>query len=387
MLYIVYDQYDENGKRKVKWKSTGIKTDGDLEKAEEIRKEIQRRLDSKDGIVDPDILFHEFIIFWLEQTKDDIDIVTYKGYRSLVNTQIVPYFKKHRVKLVDVTFRTLQDYINEKKERGNLITGKGLSPKTLHMHMNIFKLAFKKARKYKIVTESPCEFVKLPKIKKRKISFYDSDMVNEFFEAVKDERLFPFFFVTLSYGLRRSEALGLKWSSVDFKNNTVTIENTVVTYDGEIFEKDSTKTESSNRTYPLTENIKMLFLSIKEQENRERRICGRDYIENDYIFKWPNGKFYDPDFISKKFNKLLRQNNLPHIRFHDLRHSCASLLLSDGFELFDVKEWLGHSSIQITADLYGHLDIKRKNQVDCSIQNSVNGNHFILNDINGLEAS
>ncbi len=141
-------------------------------------------------------------------------------------------------------------------------------------------------------------------------------LYNKFFEAVKDERLFPFFLVTLSYGLRRSEALGLKWSSVDFKNNTVTIENTVVTYDGEIFEKYSTKTESSNRTYPLTENIKMLFLSIKEQENSERRICGRDYIENDYIFKWPNGKFYDPDFISKKFNKLLRQNNLPHIRFH-----------------------------------------------------------------------
>ncbi|MBQ9849982.1 MAG: tyrosine-type recombinase/integrase, partial [Clostridia bacterium] len=96
-----------------------------------------------------------------------------------------------------------------------------------------------------------------------------------------------------------------------------------------------------------------------------------DYIENDYIFKWPNGKTYDPDYISKRFKKLLKKNDLKRIRFHDLRHSCAALLLSEGRELYDVSEWLGHSDVNITAKFYGHLDMKRKKDLGNTIGNSI----------------
>ena len=103
----------------------------------------------------------------------------------------------------------------------------------------------------------------------------------------------------------------------------------------------------------------------------ERAACGKDYIENDYIFKWPNGKTYDPDYISKRFKKLLKKNDLKRIRFHDLRHSCAALLLSEGRELYDVSEWLGHSDVNITAKFYGHLDMKRKKDLGNTIGNSI----------------
>ena len=109
----------------------------------------------------------------------------------------------------------------------------------------------------------------------------------------------------------------------------------------------------------------------------ERAICKGDYIENDYIFKWPDGHLYDPDWVSKKFKDYLIENNLPVIRLHDLRHSCASLLLANDFQMYDVKEWLGHSGIQITIDIYGHLDTKRKNKAQESIQNSVNVRSFL----------
>ena len=94
-----------------------------------------------------------------------------------------------------------------------------------------------------------------------------------------------------------------------------------------------------------------------------RNLCGKEYMENDYIFKWANGKRFSPDYVSSHFSLLLRKHNLPHIRFHELRHSCASLLLNSGYTLKDVQEYMGHADIQMTANIYGHLDHKRKMQL------------------------
>lgn len=93
--------------------------------------------------------------------------------------------------------------------------------------------------------------------------------------------------------------------------------------------------------------------------------------ENDFIFKWPNGKPFSPDYISSHFSLLLKNNHLPHIRFHELRHSCASLLLNSGFTLKDVQEYMGHSDIQMIANIYGHLDTQRKNLLTEKITASI----------------
>lgn len=96
------------------------------------------------------------------------------------------------------------------------------------------------------------------------------------------------------------------------------------------------------------------------------------YIKNDYVFKWANGKPYDPDYITSKFNKTLIKYNLKIIRFHDLRHSCASLLNSMGFTLKDIQEWLGHADIQTTANTYSHLDINRKTSIANALTKQLN---------------
>ena len=144
------------------------------------------------------------------------------------------------------------------------------------------------------------------------------------------------------------------------------IKHTVTRF-SEVIEKDSTKTNSSYRTYPLPPEIEEIFRKQKSRERRGIILYGDEYHHNDYIFKWDYGKPYAPDFITRKFNRMLVNNELPVIRFHDLRHSCASLLLSKGFTLKDIQEWLGHSDIEVTANIYTHLDQERKKNIMSSI--------------------
>ena len=162
--------------------------------------------------------------------------------------------------------------------------------------------------------------------------------------------------------MRRSELLGLKWDSINYQLNRLTIKHTVSKV-SKIVEKDKTKNASSYRSFPLVPEAIKIFEAAWEDQQRYRKQFGKEYVENDYVFRWPDGRSISPDYVTKHFQKLLAQNDLPHIRFHELRHSCASLLLNEGFTLKDVQEWMGHSDIKMTANIYGHLDIARKKTI------------------------
>ena len=135
----------------------------------------------------------------------------------------------------------------------------------------------------------------------------------------------------------------------------------------EVVAKDKTKNASSRRSFPLSPEAEAIFRRAKELEQQNRVAFGQEYRESPYVFKWPNGKPYSPDYISHRFNDLLKKHELPHIRFHELRHSCASMLLDMGFTLKDVQEWLGHSDIKMTANIYAHLDTARKSSIADSL--------------------
>ena len=182
------------------------------------------------------------------------------------------------------------------------------------------------------------------------------------FEKMRNERLSLFIRITAYYGLRRSEALGLQWNSIDFEKNLVHIRHTVVKVD-KVVEKDKTKTASSYRSFPLIPEIREELLKEKARQSENRKLFKKEYFDSQYIFVWDNGKPFSPDYVSHAFKKILKKYDMPDIRFHDLRHSCASILLSKGFTLKDVQEWLGHADIEITANVYGHLDMSRKNAI------------------------
>ena len=110
---------------------------------------------------------------------------------------------------------------------------------------------------------------------------------------------------------------------------------------------------------------------MKNREKKNKLLFGNEYIKNDYVFKWDNGKPYNPDYITSKFSKTIKKYNLKKIRFHDLRHSCASLLNAQGYTLKDIQEWLGHADIQTTANTYAHLDIERKKNITNCLSNII----------------
>lgn len=369
--YAVINTYDINGKRKPKWISTGYDVKGNKKKAEQFLRDKLKEYELMSDLIPTDILFSDYISYWLKSIENSVDIITHQGYKSVAVAHIIPYFAEKKTKLVNINRDIIQEYIDIKSKNGRLDGKGGLSPKTIKTHKTIIQLALKEAVKSGMLHNNPCEFVRLPKMVRREPNFYNIEQLSAMFNALKDEPLYPLIYFTVFFGLRRSEVLGLKWDSVDFNRKTITIKRTVVRF-STVVEKDTTKTASSYRTYSFTDDIEQMLKALKEKENINRSLFGKEYIENDYIFKWENGKPYAPDFITMKFAKLLKQHDLPHIRFHDLRHSCASLLVANGFQLKDIQEWLGHSDIQTTANIYAHLDDERKKKIANSMSASFN---------------
>ena len=363
--YIVLNFYDATGKRKQKWISTGLPTKGNKKLAEKMLREHLLEYENQELLEKPqdkpqiDILFSDAVRQWLVASAIRVDEVTLQGYETLAKSHILPYFDQLQIKLVDVTRQVLQKYLDEKYRNGRKDGKGGLSPASIRRHKNILHQTLKEAVLDELIPANPCTHVRLPKAEWHEPNFYSADQLNTFLTAIKDEPTFALIKVSAIYGLRRSEVLGLKWDSIDFEANTLTIKHTVSKVTKTV-EKDKTKNASSRRSFPLLPEIKTLLTKIKKQEEENRELFGKAYVENDYIFKKENGQLYRVEYISYKFSWLLKHYGFPHIRFHDLRHSCASMILAMDFNLKDVQEWLGHAGIQVTADIYAHLDVTRK---------------------------
>lgn len=357
-FYVVLN-ITENGRRKQKWISTGLCVKGNKRKAEQMLRDKLREYELMPETVKSDVLFADYIRLWLKSVQRRVDEVTFQGYEILANSHVLPYFDHSGVKLQAVTTEVLQAYIDEKATNGRKNGQGGLSPRSVRMHKNILHQTLNLAVKNKLLPSNLCQFVELPKQERSGANFYSAEQLQKLFDAVRGEPLYPVVKIAALYGLRRSEVLGLKWDSIDFENERLTIKHTVSKVTKTV-EKDKTKTAASYRSFPLTPEAVGIFRAALAAEDENRRLFKKGYQKNDYVFKWADGHPFSPDYVTKEFSKLLKKSGLPHIRFHELRHSCASLLLNNGFTLKDVQEWMGHSDIKMTANIYGHIDTARK---------------------------
>lgn len=371
MFYMVLNTY-ENGKRKQKWLSTGLPVKGNKRKAEQMLRDTLHKQELAQGIIATDVTLADYVRHWLTIAQRKVDPVTFQGYEALARVHILPYFDANGVKLQDVTLPILQAYFDEKARSGRKDGKGGLSARSLILHKNIIYQSLNEAVKNGLLPSNPCQFLILPRTERYEASYYTAEQLQTLFDAIQDAPIAPLVRIAALYGLRRSELLGLQWDSLDFENGTLTIKHTVSKVTKAVA-KDKTKNASSYRSFPLMAEARAIFQAAKAEEEENRHLFGREYQENSYIFKWPDGRPFSPDYVSKSFAALLKKHGLPHIRFHELRHSCASLLINQGFNLKDVQEWMGHSDIKMTANIYGHLDVQRKQSMAEQLAASLGG--------------
>ena len=198
------------------------------------------------------------------------------------------------------------------------------------------------------------------------VQVYKAEELEQLFTAIQGDPAEFGVIMAAFYGLRRSEIVGLKWDAIDFENKTISIQHTVVStkVNGVVTDiaRDRTKTKSSCRTLPLIPACEQMLKKMQKEQALNRKVCGKDYCTDylDYIYVDPMGKRIRPDFLSQHFPDFLVAHQMKRIRFHDLRHSCASLLYANGVSLKEIQEWLGHSDISTTSNIYTHLDFSSK---------------------------
>lgn len=359
LYYMVLSYKSKEGKRKQPWFPTGLTVKGNKKRAEKMLMELRSTFQiPQESDKDDNILFAEYLEEWLEIAKSRVKIATYSAYCIMVKNCIAPYFREKKIKLKDLEARHIQDFYTQELRR--------VKPNTvIHYHANIHS-ALKYAVRTDRILVNPADKIDRPKKNDFSPGFYDSDEMEKLFATAKGHKLELPIMLGSFYGLRREEVVGLKWNAIDFEQETLTIRHTVtsITLDGKVvtIEQDSAKTKSSMRTLPLVESFKVFLLQVKEAQGVNKKICGNayNYDYDGYVCVDELGNRIKPGYITTGFPKLLEKYGLRRIRFHDLRHSCASLLISNGAPMKQIQEWLGHSDFSTTANIYAHLDYSSK---------------------------
>ena len=247
-----------------------------------------------------------------------------------------------------------------------------------HAHV-IIRRALEIAYRTDLIPVNPAAKVEKPKSPKYEAKYYDLKQLRTLFEYLKGDKYELMYKMTAFYGLRRSELCGMKWNSIDFDKNTITLNSSVVQTCVNnklvLIKKDIMKNASSKRTMPLIPEIKEALLKLKEQQDKNKAYFKNGYNQQylDYVWVDDIGKLVNPNTVTCHFKSFLAQHGLPKIRFHELRHSCASLLIACGISMKEIQEWLGHSAISTTADIYSHLNYSSKLNVANTLTNVFGG--------------
>lgn len=315
-----------------------------------------------------DMYFTDYLLRWLEIIEQDVEKDTYSGYWHVVHNPILPYFQEQNIRLDELNPVDLSLFYKDCKKRqgrnGKPITGNTV----LHYHSTIHKALQDAVVLLRLLDYNPADYVVKPKKDNYVAAYADTDELQALMRDLLDSPIRVPVMLGAFYGMRRSEALGIRKMAIDRKKKTITVSHTVieVSVNGqhEIIRKDRTKNQKSFRTYPLIPAFEQ-FLDIElERQAQERELLGGCYYmgDQDYICLDVTGHLLKPNYVTNKFSELVKKHGLKKITFHGLRHSCATMLYDQGQDMKMIQIWLGHSTPVTTATIYAHLDIRHKEE-------------------------
>lgn len=324
---------------------------------------------------DSEIPIYEYLKEFVERIKPNIQYNTYVSYHGMVEGKIKRYFEENpHLTIGNITAKEIEKFYT------HLFSFGVKSNTVIHYHAILHK-AFKQAFKDDLIIANPFDKVTRPKKNEFQGSFYSKEEMQKLLELAKDDPIYTAIMVSGTMGLRRSETLGVRWSRIDWEAKSLLLDTKVI--EKKINGKkvptpvEVMKNKSSKRTMAIPD---MAYDLLKEQKTRQeiyKEMFGKNYNHkfDDYVCVDPMGNLLKPSYVTDHFSLLLEKIGMRHIRFHDLRHTVASLLINNGVPLTHVSDYLGHADIKVTANTYGHLD-KTSKTISANVINSVLNNNL-----------
>jgi len=287
-----------------------------------------------------------YIEQWLENHKVSIRSKTYHRYKGLSEKYIIP-------RLGDTDLNDLHPQNIEWFYADLLADGVGI--RSVRLCHSILHCALEKAINYGWITRNPAHGVTLPKYKPAEMQVWNDSQVSLFLAAAESSNYKALYNIAITTGMRQGEIIGLQWSDLDLNRGTIQIQRQVQRVRGQGWSFLEPKTRKGRRKIILGEGTLYALRTHKEQQRTKIEFAGERWQRHDLIFPNSIGNPIDPSHLRLDFNRLLEETGLPKIRFHDLRHTAASLMLNNGVPPIVVSRILGHAKPSITLDLYGHL--------------------------------
>ena len=315
---------------------------------EEVRKavrELQRRQDMGEQLITSSIPLKDYLVSWLASSRNRLRPSTYEGYEAMVRVHLIP--RLGDVKLIKLTPEQITqtwDAMVKEGHSGSVIE---------HCQARLSK-ALNDAVKRNLIHRNPCQFATTPKVQQREMKVLDLNQINHLLEVAKNTEYYAIIHAALYTGLRRNELLGLIWKDIDLDEAVIYLNRSIYRANGETIYQPP-KTAKGRRAVALTPSSAVLLRGLREQQGLDGIIHGYEVSDNSPVFRYSTGEVMLPDTITHQTKRIFQRAGLEDYRFHDNRHTHASLMLRQGVHPKVVQERLGHAKVGTTMDIYSHV--------------------------------
>lgn len=361
-LYAVM-QVKKDGTTKPVWRALGLSEGANKTKVNKAFREVVAQYEQefweeqeRGGRPPADIPVYDYLVSYLKRVEPELQKNTIVSYRSMTNGKIRRYFQRRpQLTVGNLKPQDIQDFYQ------SLFADGVVANTVIHYHA-LLRRAFQQAFKEERIDANPFDRVGRPKKNKFHGENYTQEELLTLLHLARGDVIYPAILLAGAMGLRRSEALGVRWSRIDWEKRTVLLDTKIVEYRENGKKKvepvEEMKNKSSRRTLPLPDPVVEMLQVQKEHREVYRKMFQGSYSTQylDYVCVNQLGELLCPSYVTDHFRELLEKYGLRHIRFHDLRHTFASLLINQDVPLINVSNFLGHSDLSTTANIYAHLD-------------------------------
>ena len=304
------------------------------------------QLDQGFDVVGSEVTLERYIHEWLETNCTSLRPKTFHQYESIVRKHIVPYIGTIRLK--DLNLMRVEHFYGELRQAGSGI-------RTIQLTHSVLHRALERAVRFNLILRNPAHNATVPRQPHTEMQVLDESQVLRFLLAARGNRYEAFFHLAIVTGMRQAELFGLKWPDLHWESGVLEVHRQVQWVPGQSWSLIEPKTKAGRRTIKLWENMLQALRKHQERQQVEKELAGERWQDHDFIFPSTVGTPSNPSNMRIHFNKILADAGVPKVRFHDLRHTAASLMLNHRLPVIVVAKVLGHSKPSVTYDIYAHL--------------------------------